>query len=72
MAELCLRTRFFDPKTAFVDPLRAEGVCLAHTGTLVSFLFAGPEAGTKAQAGAEIALAFMPTNVKLDIVQLVP
>lgn len=52
--------------------LGAEGACLAHTGTLVGLLFAGPEAGAKAQAAAEMASALLPKKVKREIVQLEP
>jgi L-threonine kinase len=50
----------------------AEGVCVAHTGTLVGLLFAGPDARLKAEAGAEIASALLPDKVKLEMVQIVP
>lgn len=65
-----------NPLFSILEPhlatLGAEGACVAHTGTLVGLLFAGPDARLKAQAGAEIAAALLPEEVKLDIVQLVP
>lgn len=78
-AEICsesgrLNQRFrLNPLFSILEPhlptLGAEGACVAHTGTLVGLLFTGPDAGAKAHAGAEIASALLPTDVKLELVQ---